>query len=50
MYMLQKKDQGRVPVALMVVTRSGKHYLPSFSTESAGFEKIVWSEIASKDR
>lgn len=41
MFVQQRRDRRELPVPFMVVIRKGKHYLPSFSTEEALWEKIV---------
>lgn len=46
----RKRDPGPVPLPPFVMGRSGKHYLPCFSMEGAAFEKILPSEMESKNR
>lgn len=40
-----KERKGVVPIHRMIVARSGRHYLPSFSTAGAALEKILMKDM-----
>lgn len=42
MNVLRKENRGMISVLVMMVARSGKRYLPSFSTEGWDLKKVAW--------
>lgn len=47
-FLLQREGKSVIPIPSKVVTRSGRHYLPPFSTEGDALDKILLKESATE--